>query len=405
MAWPDVTPDNLFAVPFLRAFWEAWAERAGAIIGVAVTPPAITTDTCPCQVGGNTGGPVTGHGIRTLQQAVRGLVGDPQQDAMFWLVPEAVLEGAADPRALGWNWDAGKPNSLVDVVLGGQGWRRKYHREIASINAAEYANPQADPPAAGHRALCHADGRVYRFDGSGWTLAPAGTAPDLVETHGECQLHDLYGPWIYQDVRAVLQRLVCTFRFLWLGLWTAHGTVNDQWIPTAGQPGQSFEAAKAQAETSWRDSPIAVVQADGYGPWACSDATLRDDGPPENPLWYSLNLARRVAMLWAMPLPTIAAKRVTWYAKAAAPQVAADRRTFDADGDGVREDAWHAWDEQLVTAEADRALSKPLGADRTALPAWIERPTVPWQLWTCGYECVDQGIVVRWDVEGGFTYP
>jgi hypothetical protein len=92
------------------------------------------------------------------------------------------------------------------------GFTRKFPREIDILDAAAYSNCD-DAVTEGHKALFIGNGRVYVREEGAWVLSP-GSLPDLVTRYGHAQPGDYWGPWVWIELRAVLNLLIKTVAYM-----------------------------------------------------------------------------------------------------------------------------------------------------------------------------------------------
>jgi hypothetical protein len=80
------------------------------------------------------------------------------------------------------------------------GFSRKYPREITNATASG---------TQGHRAKSKADHAIYVYDAGEWQLAQdPELGPDVIDAVGPMQPGDYIGPWVWNEMRAVLDQLV-----------------------------------------------------------------------------------------------------------------------------------------------------------------------------------------------------
>ncbi len=98
-------------------------------------------------------------------------------------------------------------------------------------------------------------GLYFDHDGTGWVLSDDQLTPaDLVDDFGEPKEGDIFGPWLLNDMKTILNACTTSVHTLGLGShgtgWTNNGENNQ--ISSSYGPGQSFGGAyKSRSSSGW----------------------------------------------------------------------------------------------------------------------------------------------------------
>ena len=231
---------------------------------------------------------------------------------------------------------------------------------------------------------------------NGFTRKYRGGDGSVVVAYGVAQDGDFLGPWLFDELMAVLNLLTMTWQ---AGLaWTANGEANAK----AGYgTAATWAAAKAAAEAAW-----AAAAPDIYsGPLGVATGQYFS-GPP---VGYFAGLNRQY--LYARFDPPTGATGLSYDVDFYTNSRAYDSPpgTYDANGDGLTESLFARFAQ--LTAQTGTALGK-LGS--LAKPTWGATPTPTSTYLTNGYRAVTNityggtvygaAAAVNWAVAGGFAF-
>lgn len=254
-------------------------------------------------------------------------------------------------------------SSVRGAVLNAAGWTRKYPREFAGPTATAYNDGSAF--ADGHKARFVDDGRVYARTAGAWVAAAATAAPDAVTAYGSHAVGDYVGPWVWNELRDVLNLMVDI----------AHRNIPGEVQTVAPGAGvarrfvqvdfqASAAAARAAAEADW---PANTAGLAGYT--EAHFSVLGESG--------GTYFARLVGGGWVVTTGTQQryAKTVDFYVQVDTPDafVGAPPAGFDANGDDVLDGLFSLFDSQALAAAVTAATSVP-PADLSVVPAWPADP-------------------------------
>ncbi len=149
-----------------------------------------------------------------------------------------------------WNNDNIWPH-INDSPPGSPGYTRKYPREIVNPSAAG---------SAGQRARSRSDGRMYQYSG-GWMMAEDQAAPpDTVTAYGNVQAGDYLGPWILNELYAMIN--LCHTRLTTASSSTVtqwRGQSNEHYLPGLDEAG--WQAAHAEAAADFHEEFSGLLQS------------------------------------------------------------------------------------------------------------------------------------------------
>src|SRR5512146_1871894 len=132
--------------------------------------------------------------------------------------------------------------------LNASGFRREYPARIATNLDATYDD--GGTPAAGEKARCMADGKVYQRTGGAWVLMaqPFSREPTKRVAYGHAEQWDYIGPHLFNELRACLDLMLWTRKsgVLDSGWWS-----NDGIMRNGNDTDPVLATAKANADTDF----------------------------------------------------------------------------------------------------------------------------------------------------------
>ena len=275
-------------------------------------------------------------------------------------------------------WVETRLSSFVAAWAGGEALGAGWYDGAASIPV--YASLAAVFTAAG---LDHADWRRYT------------THPDDggEVAYGQMEVGDIIGPWIFEDIQKCLKVLVWTKR-------SHEAQVDKVYYYGQGYSGVSVAAAQAAAVAAW-----AEVSPAGSNPRLGAVSTTWDS-PAGSEWWTELQRLESkfsVSNVWNSVL-----RFADWYVWADA----ARNRGFTGFQayDPVVEDRWNLFSQDEPAMDSTTIISGTKMGDAATAPitpwAGVDQ-TLGWSgdsSTAFYYSPAFVTAVLRWNVEGGFTY-
>jgi len=208
------------------------------------------------------------------------------------------------------------------------GWTRKHPRWIESVGDAGQPGQRAflrnttDPAPKTWR--CH------EHNGNGWVPVDETARPDVVVEYGQAEAGDIIGPWIFNEMYAVLNLLKFT---AWRATGAGHYDIYSGWTTPPGA--WSWSAAKTGAEADYGHYS---------GPWNSANYDFKRTDGERNPAggYYIAELSCVVSKHRAYSIFTGVQHSVRAFAKAKQLQGSADT-IFDALDSGLVEGQWKEW--------------------------------------------------------------
>lgn len=231
MAWNDIHTQatDWSNISFQQMFRDAISERFQAGGRADPYPTALAA----------------GHDV-----SVAAYIADMQSKALSapgdWarkLAPR--YEGTVVGYAIKLTFDQLKIDAGLGVTaLGVRHYQRKRPRTITDL--LDTFDTNNNTSVAGHKAWIGAE--LAEFNGTAWVLIDARTnQPDTLDSHGalgsrinppgECQAGDYIGPWIWNEMRNVLNQVVWTLPSTTWTVKTRHGDTLSPTEADGGMPG------------------------------------------------------------------------------------------------------------------------------------------------------------------------
>ena len=263
-------------------------------------------------------------------------------------------------------WAEDSLGSFVAAWAGGEALGAGWYDGAATI--PHYASLAAVFAAAG---LGYSDWRRYT------------THPDEAGSvaYGQMQAGDIIGPWIFEDLQKILNVLVWTKRDI--------GWTEKVWY-SSEEFAFSWASAKAAAEAAWSIMEVSV------SPAAASRGTYYSASSYGALLSHS-EASGQVANVW-----NGVTRHADWYIKAEA----AGGDSWDDYGDDVLEGLFSLWSQDEPATDGSTIISGTKLGTASVMPntPWCAEPT-PAATWTWrGWRILATGVVLRWNVFGGFNY-
>ena len=221
MGWDDpiTNATDWSAVSFVSMFWAALNERRLAV-GLAAYPlPAVGADV-QIRTANVPTSPTGDFSIYVLQNGLKTLVdwhqfldtaGRENLDGVFPVSRQSYWEDYIHNGFPLLSWT----KCLQNAGINNPYFTRKYPKEFLNLSSSTYNDAPVNTPAvSGDKARCLADGRVHQRVGGTWIETP-GSYPDAVTTYGNYNVGDYIGPWIWNELRAVLKQLTYTDPARW----------------------------------------------------------------------------------------------------------------------------------------------------------------------------------------------
>jgi hypothetical protein len=289
------------------------------------------------------------------------------------------------------NWGYIKANALG----GNPSFTRKHYREFTNLSATHYnwSDPYGYDPTAfadGHYARNLDDGKVYHRVSGAWVLTNL-QRPDLITVYGLAEKDDVYGPWILNELRDVIN--LCEVCF---DLWEYSNPVGreNQFGGGLGSAYSTWALAKAAEEANFNASSSGYYSTPGYQTAGYNDTSTM-------PASYEAGLTRTKADIVVQCFNAIIGCQVDVYNVGDNNPYSG---TFNNSGDPVAFGVWTKWDSPLTFAASGADQTVTLGS--IAVPTWVGDPSgAPNMLVTNGYTTPDRALrVYRLNVAGGLTY-
>jgi len=212
---------------------------------------------------------------------------------------------------------------------------------------------------------------------------------------------DIIGPWLFEDLQAVLNALIWTSP---THLFNANSANNRELESCTLQTSEA--AAKSAVEGNWNGTPDEEQGGDPYA-YAAIERWADDEGSEQ---WLA-QIDRLSQYGWLEVLYDGVKRDIDWYIKTQQHQyVSGGNRTLqsrewwaDPETD-VLEGKWSLWSQDAGTQTESQYSTEKAGAFGTR-PAWpASSPDAENEYSVRGWETVDGAAVVRWNVTDGFAY-
>lgn len=259
-------------------------------------------------------------------------------------------------------------------------WARSHDNGI--IRSVDYYDNAASIDTCGSLAEGFAATDLANTNWRRYTTHPDDGGSDL---GGQCQVGDIIGPWLFEDIQKVLNILVWTVR---LTDWVLadcelyDGTGDDA----------SWAAAKAAAAADW-DGP-ASCGACPVSPRAWSNGLL-------NAGVYTAAIGRmRSPAQTQDSISTLFARDIRWHAYCTKNGYG----TWNDHGDLVAENGWECWSVDSPSEAAAEPTSLARMGSTDLITAWPAQPNGGATSTGWAAQNDDNRCLILWDVTNGFTY-
>lgn len=342
MAWNDTftSATDASAVTFGQMFADAINERIVAFNARAVSP---LTEFDDVEAGDDfqdrTDGSTFNWGA--AQQRVYDLLEATLTAFPFagWADPDQVFDG--DTPSASTDYEFVWADALARAGVNASGFTRKYPREIANTSAAGTLNDIA-------RNLD--DGKVYKHNGSAWVRWTA-DPPDTLEAYGFAVAGDYIGPWIFNELRNVINTMTrIVADAIWDTATVYHGSGSDATWANAKTAADANYPSGAAPDTGAHRYTRGYNGGSFFADTYTGQATMTVDG-----------------------MATSISHDVDFYARADTPYTGSFSNLGDGPGTGWASATLSKFD-TITSSTADELTSDTVGST-TKAATWAAEPT------------------------------
>lgn len=358
--WNDAisgSDGDIFYTGFIQMYVDAEQERRNMLDFNTATPHQIVEGNYPAHSDWLDN---TNYGIGYIQNRVRSIFISYDVYGEGWLKEGIDIESKTSLSDADFY-------IVVDDILGHY-FRRKYWREYWDFapDVYHYGDNVLDIPRLpqnGDKARNLTDGKTYLRVGGAWVLTTG--LPDFVETFGDIYPGDIYGTWLYEDCRTVLNKLTRYWKETYYFNWKSDGTNNNH-DSAQNSADATWADAKSNAEANW--GGVNLSRSDDVEPYSFSE------GGVDAFSQFNASLTKHTARLQLVDDYTDRSKTYKYYIFAKPPTLDPSY-TFDDGGDDVVNGSYHKFDE-IAWAKADTPCPSKMISDISTKPPWCSQPSV-----------------------------